>query len=157
MGIKRHRPEEIVSKQRQVEVLVGQGMARIDALRQISIAEQTYYRWRKHSDPGNTFLNHFLAIFFFVKDCGKTQVNFPAAGTLVRLLEILRALLQYVTYWLNITVPVHHGDQKEPPHSPFMSLNTYNSMLLKPRNNSVGCRSGTLVRQQKIPLNGTSS
>ena len=48
MGIKRHRPEEIVTKLRQVEVLVGQGMARIDAIRQISIAEQTYYRWRKH-------------------------------------------------------------------------------------------------------------
>jgi hypothetical protein len=29
MGIKRHKPEEIVSKLRQVEVLVGQGMPRI--------------------------------------------------------------------------------------------------------------------------------
>ena len=48
MGIKRHKPEEIVTKLRQVEVLVGQGMARIEAIRQISIAEQTYYRWRKH-------------------------------------------------------------------------------------------------------------
>jgi len=48
MGIKRHTPEEIVTKLRQVEVLAGQGMARIDAIRQISIAEQTYCRWRKH-------------------------------------------------------------------------------------------------------------
>ena len=47
MGIKRHKPEEIVAKFRQVEVLVGQGMARIDAIRQISITEQTYNRWRK--------------------------------------------------------------------------------------------------------------
>lgn len=47
MGIKRHKPEEIVTKLRQFEVLVGQGMARIDATRQISITEQTYYRWRK--------------------------------------------------------------------------------------------------------------
>lgn len=47
MGIKRHKPEEIVTKLRQVEVLVGQGIARIDAIRQISITEQTYYRWRK--------------------------------------------------------------------------------------------------------------
>ena len=30
------------------EVLVGQGMAKIDGIPQISIAEQTYYRWRKH-------------------------------------------------------------------------------------------------------------
>ena len=48
MSTKRHKPEEIVTKLCQVEVLVGQGMARIDAIRQISIAEQTYYRWRKH-------------------------------------------------------------------------------------------------------------
>jgi len=47
MGNKRHKPEEIVSKLRQVEVLVGQGMARIDAIRQVSVVEQTYYRWRK--------------------------------------------------------------------------------------------------------------
>ena len=32
---------------RQVEVLVGQGVARIDAIRQIGGVEQTYYRWRK--------------------------------------------------------------------------------------------------------------
>ena len=48
MGIKRHLPEEIVTKLRQVEVLAGQGMVRIDAIRQISIAEQTHYRWRQH-------------------------------------------------------------------------------------------------------------
>jgi transposase-like protein len=48
MGIKRYKPEEIVTKLRPVEVLAGQGMARIDAIRQISITEQTYYRWRKH-------------------------------------------------------------------------------------------------------------
>ena len=47
MGIKRHRPEEIVTKLRQVEVLVGQGMSRIDAIRDIQITEQTFYRWRK--------------------------------------------------------------------------------------------------------------
>ena len=47
MGIKRHKPEEIVSKLRQVEVLVGQGMSRIDAIREVQITEQTFYRWRK--------------------------------------------------------------------------------------------------------------
>ena len=47
MGNKRYKPEEIVTKLRQVEVLAGQGMARIDSIRQISITEQTYYRWRK--------------------------------------------------------------------------------------------------------------
>ena len=44
---KRHKPEEIVRKQRQFEVLVGQGMARIDAIREVRITKQTFYRCRK--------------------------------------------------------------------------------------------------------------
>ena len=47
MANKRHKPEEIVTKLRQIEVLVGQGMARVDAIREVRITEQTYYRWRK--------------------------------------------------------------------------------------------------------------
>ena len=47
MTNKRQKPEEIVSKLRQVEVLMGQGMSRLDAIRQIEVVEQTYYRWRK--------------------------------------------------------------------------------------------------------------
>jgi len=47
MTKKRPKPEEIVSKLRQVEVLMGQGMSRLDAIRQIGVVEQTYYRWRK--------------------------------------------------------------------------------------------------------------
>lgn len=44
---RRDRPEEIVSKLRQVEVLQGQGMSIADAVRQIGTTEQTFYRWRK--------------------------------------------------------------------------------------------------------------
>ena len=47
MATKRHKPEEIVTKLRQVAVLVGQGMVRLDAIREVRITEQTYYRWRK--------------------------------------------------------------------------------------------------------------
>ena len=47
MANKRPKPEEIVSKLRQVEVLMGQGMSRLDAIRQIGVVEQTSYRWRK--------------------------------------------------------------------------------------------------------------
>ena len=47
MATKRHKPEEIVTKLRQVEVLVGQGAARVDAIREVRITEQNYYRWRK--------------------------------------------------------------------------------------------------------------
>lgn len=31
----------------EVGVLMGQGMSRLDAIRQIGVVEQTYYRWRK--------------------------------------------------------------------------------------------------------------
>ena len=43
----RPKPEEIVTKLRQVEVLIGQGLSRLDAIRQIGVVEQTYYRWRR--------------------------------------------------------------------------------------------------------------
>jgi transposase len=47
MATKRHKPEEIVTKLRQVEVLVGRGMGRMDAIREVRITEQIFYRWRK--------------------------------------------------------------------------------------------------------------
>ena len=47
MANKRPKPEEIITKLRQVEVLMGQGMSRLDAIRQIGVVEQTDYRWRK--------------------------------------------------------------------------------------------------------------
>ena len=46
MGNKRHKPEEIVTKLRQVEMLCGKAMPRVDAIRKVQIAEQTFYRWR---------------------------------------------------------------------------------------------------------------
>lgn len=47
MANRRPKLEEIVSKLRPVEVLMGQGMSRLDAIRRIGVVEQTYYRWRK--------------------------------------------------------------------------------------------------------------
>ncbi len=47
MAGKRDKPEEIVLKLRQVEVLQGQGMGIAEAVRQIGVTQQTYYRWRK--------------------------------------------------------------------------------------------------------------
>ena len=44
---KKHSPEEIVVKLRQVEVSVGQGTAVADAIRAIVVTEATYYRWRQ--------------------------------------------------------------------------------------------------------------
>jgi transposase-like protein len=47
MPRKRHTPEEIVAKLRQVDVLVLQGVPIADAIRQIGVTEVTYYRWRQ--------------------------------------------------------------------------------------------------------------
>lgn len=47
MAGKREKPEEIVSKLRQVEILQGQGMTIAEAARQIGVTQQTFYRWRK--------------------------------------------------------------------------------------------------------------
>ena len=47
MAKKTYKPEEIVSKLRHVDVLRSQGMTMADAVRQISVSEVTFYRWRK--------------------------------------------------------------------------------------------------------------
>jgi len=47
MPRKKHTPEEIVAKLRQVDVLVSQGVAIAEAVRQIGVTEVTYYRWRQ--------------------------------------------------------------------------------------------------------------
>jgi putative transposase len=44
---RKHSPEEIVAKLRQVEVLSGQGTPVADAIRTIGVTETTYYRWRQ--------------------------------------------------------------------------------------------------------------
>ena len=47
MADKRLKSEEIVTKLRRVDVIVGEGIARVDAIREGLIAGQTCYRWRK--------------------------------------------------------------------------------------------------------------
>ena len=43
---RKHKPEEIVAKLRQVDVLTSQGKPVAEAIRAISVTEVTYYRWR---------------------------------------------------------------------------------------------------------------
>ena len=47
MSRKRYSPEQIIGMLREAEVLLAQGMTVGQICRQLSIAEQTYYRWRK--------------------------------------------------------------------------------------------------------------
>ena len=47
MPRKKYKPEEIVAKLRQVDVLVSQGQNIGDGIRQIGVSEVAYYRWRQ--------------------------------------------------------------------------------------------------------------
>ena len=47
MAKKGHKPEEIVAKLRQVEVLASQGRTMAEAIRAIGVTEVTNYRWRR--------------------------------------------------------------------------------------------------------------
>jgi putative transposase len=47
MPQKKHTPEEIVAKLRQVDVLTSQGRSVGEAVRSIGVIQFTYYRWRK--------------------------------------------------------------------------------------------------------------
>src|SRR6267154_954144 len=47
MPRKSYKPEEIIAKLRQVDVLTSQGKNVAEAIRSIGISEVTYYRWRQ--------------------------------------------------------------------------------------------------------------
>ena len=47
MPSKRHKPEEIVTKLRQVDVLISQGKTQTDAIRAIGVTYVTYVRWKQ--------------------------------------------------------------------------------------------------------------
>ena len=49
MPRKRHSPEQILRKLREVEVALAKGETVARAVRQIAVTEQTYYRWRNEN------------------------------------------------------------------------------------------------------------
>ena len=42
-----YKPEEIINKLREAEVLLGKGQTTGQACRKIGVSENTYYKWRK--------------------------------------------------------------------------------------------------------------
>ena len=46
MKRRRHTPEQIVRKLREVERLLGEGQTITEAAKRVEISEQTYHRWR---------------------------------------------------------------------------------------------------------------
>ena len=47
MAIKRYRPEQIIAKLREADVLLSQGHTVANIVKALEISEVTYYRWRK--------------------------------------------------------------------------------------------------------------
>lgn len=43
----RHKPEQIIRKLRQAEVLSGQGKSVEEICRELGVSDATYYKWRK--------------------------------------------------------------------------------------------------------------
>ena len=46
MKRRRHTPEQIVRKLREVERLLGEGQTIAEAAKRVEVSEQTYHRWR---------------------------------------------------------------------------------------------------------------
>ena len=47
MPKKRYRPEEIISKLREADVLISQGKKVVEVIKGLGITDVTYYRWRQ--------------------------------------------------------------------------------------------------------------
>ena len=54
MRKKRYRPEEIISKLREADILLGQGHTVAEVIKSIEVSDVTYYRWRKEYGGMNT-------------------------------------------------------------------------------------------------------
>ena len=47
MSKKRYRPEDIIAKLREADILISQGKMVAETIRQLGVSDVTYYRWRK--------------------------------------------------------------------------------------------------------------
>ncbi len=47
MPKKRYRPEEIISKLREADVLISQGKKVVEVIKTLGVTDVTYYRWRQ--------------------------------------------------------------------------------------------------------------
>lgn len=47
MPEKRYRPEDIIAKLREADILISQGCSVAETIRKLGISDVTYYRWRK--------------------------------------------------------------------------------------------------------------
>ena len=61
--MKRHTPEQIVTKLRQADVELGKGVSVKEVCRRMEVTEQTYYRWRqKYGGMSPTLIKELKAL-----------------------------------------------------------------------------------------------
>ena len=71
MAREQHKPEEIVAKLRQVEVLAAQGNTVAEWARAIGVTEATYYRWR--SEYGGLKLDQVKRLKLLEQENGRLR------------------------------------------------------------------------------------
>ena len=54
MPRKKYRPEEIITKLREADILISQGQSVASVIKSLRISDVTYYRWRKDYGGMNT-------------------------------------------------------------------------------------------------------
>ena len=54
MPTKRYRPEDILSKLREADILISQGKTVAETIRVLGISDVSYYRWRREYGGMNT-------------------------------------------------------------------------------------------------------
>jgi len=47
MPKKRYRPEDIIAKLREADILISQGITVAETIKHLGVSDVTYYRWRK--------------------------------------------------------------------------------------------------------------
>ena len=47
MPRKKYRPEEIITKLREADILISQGQTVASVIKSLGVSDVTYYRWRK--------------------------------------------------------------------------------------------------------------
>jgi len=88
MARRTYTPEQIINKLREGEILLSKGLTVAEAVRQLGVAEQTYYRWRK--DYGGMHVNQAKRM----KDMEKENARLKK---LVADLSLDNAILKEVT------------------------------------------------------------
>ena len=54
MPRKKYRPEEIITKLREADILISQGQSVASVIKSLGVSDVTYYRWRKDYGGMNT-------------------------------------------------------------------------------------------------------